>query len=47
LPLANVLYNKPVKSSALGGIKKLNLPLLAPLTAALAGENLLYVSIPV
>ena len=33
--LPKVEYNKPTKSSADGGIKKLNLPLLAPATSAL------------
>ena len=34
-PLPKVLYNKPTKSSADGGIKKLNLPLFDPTTSAL------------
>jgi len=34
--LLSVLYNNPTKSSADGAIKKLNLPLLAPTTSALA-----------
>ena len=42
-----MLYNKPTKSSADGGIKKLNLPLLAPTTAALAGLYSFSEAIPV
>ncbi len=47
MPLPNVLYNKPTKSSADGGIKKLNLPLLAPTTSALTLEYVFSEAIPV
>ena len=46
-PLPKVEYNKPTKSSADGGIKKLNLPLLAPATSALTLEYVLSEPIPV
>ena len=46
-PLPKNLYNNPVKSSADGGIKNLNLPLPAPIVCALAAEYSLYQSIPV
>jgi len=47
LPLPNVLYNKPTKSSADGDINISNLPFLAPWTAALASDIFCLAPIPV
>ena len=44
---ARVGYNKPTKSSADGGIKKLNLPLLEPLVIASTIPYLFLLGIPV